>query len=215
MKFFVDTADLGSIREIQKWFSLDGVTTNPTLIAKSGREHHRVIRDICEAVPNALVSAEVLATEASEMYREARQLKDIHPQVVVKIPLIKEGLIAVQKLAHENIPSNVTLCFSALQALLAARAGADMVSVFVGRLDDIGIRGMDVVEEAVHLFSRYQIKTKVLVASVRHIGHIVEAAETGADIATIPPALFPKMLEHPLTDKGLAGFLESAGIKKT
>ena len=214
MKFFVDTADLEQIKKIWKWFPLDGVTTNPTLIAQSGQEHHNVIRSICEAVPGAAVSAEVLSTNAQEMCKEAQILKDIHSQVVIKIPLIKEGLIAIKKLSQQNISTNVTLCFSATQALMAARAGASIVSIFVGRLDDIGIRGMEVAEEVVHLFSQYQIKTQVLVASIRHIGHIMEAAHIGADIVTIPPALFPKMIEHPLTDKGLDQFLKSAGVAK-
>ena len=214
MKFFVDTADLEQIKKIAAWFPLDGVTTNPTLIAQSGKEHHSVIRSICETLPGAAISAEVISTNAQEMYKEAQILKNIHSQVIIKIPLIKEGLVAVKKLSQQNISTNVTLCFSATQALMAARAGASIVSIFVGRLDDIGVRGMEVAEEVVHLFSQYQITTQVLVASVRHIGHITDAAHIGADIVTIPPALFPKMVEHPLTDKGLEQFLKSAGAVK-
>ena len=210
MKFFVDTADLTEIKKIQAWFSLDGVTTNPTLIAQSGQKQDIVIRSICEAVPGGSVSAEVLSTDAEGMCQEAQDLKKIHPQVVIKIPLIKEGLIAVKKLSEQNIPTNVTLCFSALQALMAAHAGATIVSIFVGRLDDIGVRGIEVAEEAKQMFSQYQLKTQVLVASVRHTTHISEAAQIRADIVTIPPALFSKMVTHPLTDTGLKQFLESA-----
>lgn len=210
MKFFVDTADLRQIQEINKWFFLDGVTTNPTLVAKSGEEHHSLIRSICKEVRGP-VSAEVLSTDSEEMIKEARALSKLHPQVVVKLPLTREGLVATACLSKENISTNLTLCFSALQALVAAKAGATFVSVFVGRLDDIGVDGMEVVSQVVHIFSQYQMNTKVLVASVRHLSHVQAAAEAGADIITMPPALFVKMVEHPLTDKGLAQFLESAG----
>ena len=208
MKLFVDTADLDQIKQIQQWCLLDGVTTNPALTAKQkGIKHSSLIRSICEAVPNGSISAEVLAVDAKGIEREGKELAAIHPQVVVKVPLIQEGLKAVQALAKKNISVNVTLCFSALQALMAARAGADIVSVFVGRLDDIGLRGMEVVEETKSIFADYQIKTKVLAASIRHIAHVKDAALAGADIATIPPGLFLKMVQHPLTDKGLAQFL--------
>ena len=210
MQFFVDTADLKQIKQINNWFPLDGVTTNPTLVAKSGEEHHSLIRSICEVVKGP-VSAEVLATSSEEMIKEARVLSGLHPQVVVKLPLTKPGLVATACLSEENISTNLTLCFSALQALAAAKAGATFVSVFVGRLDDIGVDGMEMISQVEHIFSQYQIKTKVLMASVRHLSHVLAAAETGADIITIPPDLFAKMVEHPLTDKGLAQFLKSAG----
>ncbi len=210
MKFFVDTANLEQIKKIQGWFHLDGVTTNPTLVAQSGKTHHSLIHSICQSVPGGLISAEVISTSAEEMYREALELANIHPQVVVKIPLIKEGLIAVKKCAKKNISTNVTLCFSALQALMAARAGANMVSIFVGRLDDTGVNGMEVVENVVHIFSQYQIQTKILVASIRHVRHVLSATQVGADMVTIPPPLFDQMIQHPLTDKGLNQFLKSA-----
>ena len=213
MKFFADTADLKQIREINKWFPLHGVTTNPTLVAQSGEEHHNLIRSIAETVTGP-VSAEVLSTSLEGMLKEARVLAGLHPQVVVKLPLTKEGLQATRQLSQENISINVTLCFSALQALTAARAGASYISPFVGRLDDIGVDGMDIVAQIIALFSHYQLKTQVLVASVRHLSHILSAGELGADIVTIPPALFSKMVQHPLTDKGLAQFLKSARSTK-
>jgi len=212
MQFFADTADLKQIQEINKWFPLDGVTTNPTLVAGSGEEHHSLIRSVCEVVKGP-VSAEVLSTDAEEMVKEACVLSSLHPQVVVKLPLNEQGLIATRLLKEKKISTNLTLCFSVLQALMAARAGAAFVSVFVGRLDDIGVDGMDVVSRIVPIFFRYQMKTKVLVASVRHVSHVLAAAETGADIVTIPPSLFLQMVQHPLTDKGLAQFLASAGRK--
>ena len=210
MKFFIDTADLQQIKEINQWFLLDGVTTNPTLVSKTGQEHHSLIRSISETIKGS-VSAEVLSTSAEEMIKEARVLAGLHSQVVVKLPLTQHGLIATRQLSKENIPTNLTLCFSALQALSAARAGATFVSIFVGRLDDIGLDGMEVVSQVIHVFSHYQMKTKVLVASIRHVSHVLAAAELGADIVTIPPALFLQMIQHPLTDKGLAQFLKSAG----
>ena len=209
MQFFADTADLKQIREINKWFPLHGVTTNPTLVAQTGEEHHNLIRSIADTVKGP-VSAEVLATSLEGMLQEARVLAGLHPQVVVKLPLTKEGLQATRQLSQEKIPVNVTLCFSALQALTAAHAGATYISPFVGRLDDIGIDGLDIVSQIVALFSCYQIKTKVLVASVRHLSHILSAGEIGADIVTVPPTLFSKMVQHPLTDKGLAQFLKDA-----
>ncbi len=209
MQFFADTADLKQIREINRWFPLHGVTTNPTLVAQSGEEHHKLIQAIAETVKGP-VSAEVLSTSLEGMLKEARTLADLHPQVVVKLPMTKEGLQATRELKQENIPVNVTLCFSTLQALAAARAGAHFVSPFVGRLDDIGVDGMEIVSQIVAMFSHYQIKTKVLVASVRHLSHVLSAGETGADIVTLPPSLFSQMVQHPLTDKGLARFLKDA-----
>lgn len=210
MKFFIDTADIHQIKEINQWFPLDGVTTNPTLVAQVEQEHHHLIRSISEVVKGP-VSAEVLSTSSEEMLKEARELAGLHSQVVVKLPLTQQGLVTTQLLKKENIPTNLTLCFSALQALAAARAGATFVSIFVGRLDDIGMDGMEVVSQVIHIFSHYQVDTKVLVASVRHVSHLLAAAELGADVVTIPPALFSKMIQHPLTDKGLAQFLKSAG----
>ncbi len=211
MKFFVDTADLKKIKQINTWFPLHGVTTNPTLLAKSGEEeHHSLIRSISDVVKGP-ISAQVLAASAEKMVEEAKTLSQIHPQIVVKLPLVKEGLIATRCLAEKNISTNLTLCFSALQALVAARAGATFVSVFVGRLDDMGIDGMEVVSQVIQIFSQYKIKTQVLVASVRHVSHVLASAELGADIVTVPPAVFSQMIQHPLTDKGLVQFLESAG----
>jgi len=210
MLFFVDTAELDEIQKINNWFPLDGVTTNPSLVAKSGKEHHSLIRSICEEVKGGLISAEVLATSLEGMLKEARELSTLHPQVVVKLPLTKEGLMATRVLNKENILTNLTLCFSALQALSVAKAGASFVSIFVGRLDDIGVDGMEVVSQTLQIFSQYQLKTKVLVASVRHVSHILAATEIGADIITIPPKLFLPMIEHPLTDIGLKQFLNSA-----
>lgn len=215
MNFFVDTADLEQIKEIHKWFPLDGVTTNPTLVAKSGKEHKSLIRSLADVVKDRPISAEVITTSTEDMIKEARDLSKIHPQVVVKLPLNPEGLLATRSLSKENIATNLTLCFSALQALSAARAGADFVSVFVGRLDDIGWDGMEVVSQVINIFTQYQIKSKVIVASVRNVNHIQTAAELGADIVTIPPALFLPMVQNPLTDKGLAQFLASAkGVEK-
>ena len=210
MKFFIDTAELDKIKEVNSWFTLDGVTTNPTLIAKSGKNHHDVIRSVCEIVKGP-VSAEVLATSAEGMIKEAKTLAALHPQVVVKLPLTQEGLIATRTLSEEKISTNLTLCFSALQALAAAHAGATFVSVFVGRWDDVGIDGMEIVAQVINIFSQYQLKAKVLVASVRNVSHVLASAELGADMVTLPPALFSQMVQHPLTDKGLAQFLKSAG----
>ena len=207
MKIFADTADLDKIKEILTWYCLDGITTNPTLIAQSGKRHHSLIKMICETV-KAPVSAEVVSTSVEEMYQEACTLGSIHPQVVVKLPLTREGLVVTKRLSKEKkIKTNVTLCFSALQALMAAKAGATIVSVFVGRLDDMGLSGMDVVSDVLQIFSYYQFSTQVLVASVRSVSHVLAAAQLGSDIITIPPALFSKLIQNPLTDKGLKKFL--------
>ena len=211
MKFFVDSADLKQIQEIYSCFPLDGVTTNPSLVAKSGKNHHQLIKSVCELVKGGAISAEVLATDTKGMLKEARVLAGLHSQVVVKLPLTKEGLVATHQLSKENIKTNLTLCFSPLQALLAAKAGATMVSVFVGRLDDIGADGMSVVEQTLQIFSNYNLNTQVLVASVRSVFHILTSAEMGADIITIPPKLFPQLVEHPLTKTGLEKFLKDAG----
>ncbi len=214
MKFFVDSANLTEIKKIKSDFLLDGVTTNPSLVAKSGEEQYKVIRAICEEVKGP-VSAEVLSTDADGMYKEAHQLAGIHEQVVVKLPLTKEGLLTTRKLfLEEKIKTNLTLCFSALQALSAAKAGATMVSIFVGRLDDIGLKGMEIVDQVINMFAYYEFDTEILVASVRHSFHVLEAANLGADIVTIPPSLFPKLIEHPLTNIGLDQFLKSANLSQ-
>jgi transaldolase len=212
MKFFIDSADVKEIQEAVKRGWVDGVTTNPSLIAKTGRSREEVIADICKIVDGP-VSAEVIAVDAEGMVTEGKKLAKIADQVVIKIPLIEEGLIAVKKLTAEGIQTNVTLCFSPLQALLAAKAGATMVSPFVGRLDDIGHMGMDLIEQILEIYDRYEFATEVLVASVRSPTHVLEAALMGAHIATIPFKVMQQLAKHPLTDKGLEQFLKDAGVK--
>ena len=207
MKFFLDTANVEKIREFAEIGLVDGVTTNPTLIAKEGRDFYEVIKEICSIVDGP-VSAEVIALDAKGMIEEARELSKLADNVVIKIPMTKEGLKAVNVLSKEGIKTNVTLIFSANQALMAAKAGATYVSPFVGRLDDIGQNGMQLIAEIVQIFRNYDIKTEVIVASVRHPMHVIEAAELGADIATIPFAVLDKMFNHPLTDKGIDSFMK-------
>jgi transaldolase len=207
MKFFLDTANVEKIREFAEIGLVDGVTTNPTLVAKEGRDFHEVIKEICSIVDGP-VSAEVIALDAEGMIEEARELSKLADNVVIKIPMTKEGLKAVNVLSKEGIKTNVTLIFSANQALMAAKAGATYVSPFVGRLDDIGQNGMQLIAEIVQIFRNYDIKTEVIVASVRHPMHVIEAAELGADIATIPFAVLDKMFNHPLTDKGIDSFMK-------
>ena len=207
MKFFLDTANVEKIREFAEIGLVDGVTTNPTLVAKEGRDFHEVIKEICSIVDGP-VSAEVIALDAEGMIEEARELSKLADNVVIKIPMTKEGLKAVNVLSKEGIKTNVTLIFSANQALMAAKAGATYVSPFVGRLDDIGQNGMQLIAEIVQIFRNYDIKTEVIVASVRHPMHVIEAAELGADIATIPFAVLDKMFNHPLTDKGIDTFMK-------
>ncbi len=208
MKFFVDTAEISEIRELATTGLLDGVTTNPSLIAKSGRNILEVIAEICEIVPGP-VSAEVAATEYKQMLAEAEVLKKIAPNVAIKVPLTQDGLKACYALSQEGIMVNVTLCFSAAQALLAAKAGASFISPFVGRLDDIGQNGMDLIHDIVTIYNNYpNLKTEVLVASIRNPIHLIEAAKMGADVATIPPSVIKQLYGHPLTDKGLAAFLK-------
>jgi len=207
MKFFLDTANVDKIREFAEIGLVDGVTTNPTLIAKEGRDFHEVIKEICSIVDGP-VSAEVTALDAEGMIEEARELSKLADNVVIKIPMTKEGLKAVNVLSKEGIKTNVTLIFSANQALMAAKAGATYVSPFVGRLDDLGQNGMQLIAEIVQIFRNYDIKTEIIVASVRHPMHVVEAAELGADIATIPFAVLDKMFNHPLTDKGIDAFMK-------
>lgn len=207
MKFFLDTANLDEIREVASWGILDGVTTNPTLVAKESGAFEHLIRDIC-AIVSGPVSAEAVAAKAAEILPEARALAGIAPNVVVKIPVGIEGLKATKILAAENVPVNMTLVFSASQALLAAKAGARFVSPFIGRLDDASEDGMSLIEEIVTIFENYRIDTEIIVASIRHPRHVVEAALLGADIATIPYAVMAKLVHHPLTDAGIERFLK-------
>lgn len=208
MKFFVDSADLDEIRDLAATGLLDGVTTNPSLIARSGGALFDVIRRICDLVPGP-VSAEVTATDTETMLAEGRKLAALAPNVAVKVPLTWDGLKACRALAQGGVRVNVTLCFSAAQALLAAKAGAAFVSPFVGRLDDVGQDGMGLIRDIAAIYRAYpdSLDTEILVASIRHPIHVVEAAKIGADVATVPPAVLRQLARHPLTDKGLAAFL--------
>ncbi|MGG5810666.1 fructose-6-phosphate aldolase [Falsiroseomonas sp. CW058] len=207
MKFFVDTAEVSDIRSLAEAGLVDGVTTNPSLIAKSGRRMAEVIADICAITPGP-VSAEVTATDFDTMLKEGRYLRSIAANVAVKVPLTEAGLRTCRVLADEGTPVNVTLCFSPAQALLAAKAGAAFISPFVGRLDDISTDGMALIADIVQIYRNYpNLKTEVLVASVRHPIHLVQAAKLGADVATLPPNVIRQLLKHPLTDAGLASFL--------
>jgi transaldolase len=213
MKFFVDTAEVSEIRSLAEAGLVDGVTTNPSLIAKSGRNMAEVIAEIC-ALTAGPVSAEVTATDFETMLAEGRYLRGIARNVAVKVPLTEAGLRTCRVLANEGTPVNVTLCFSAAQALLAAKAGAAFISPFVGRLDDIATDGMQLIADIVQIYRNYPaLKTEVLVASVRHPIHLVQAAKLGAHVATLPPGVIRQLLKHPLTDSGLAAFL--ADWKKT
>jgi len=207
MKFFVDTADIAEIRDLASTGLVDGVTTNPSLVAKTGRKFTDIIQDIC-AVVKGPVSAEVAATDFETMLAEGRFLAKLAGNVVVKLPLTRDGLKTCKALTSEGTQTNVTLCFSPAQAILAAKAGATYVSPFVGRLDDIGQDGMGLIDEICQIYQNYpDFSTEVLVASVRNPVHVVQAAKLGADVATLPPALLLQMLNHPLTDKGLATFV--------
>ncbi|HEY6432919.1 MAG TPA: fructose-6-phosphate aldolase [Acetobacteraceae bacterium] len=207
MKFFVDTADVAEIKSLADSGLLDGVTTNPSLVAKSGKRMRDIIAEICAIVPGP-VSAEVAATKFEDMMAEARVLREIARNVTIKVPLTPDGLRACRKLADDGTMVNVTLCFSPAQALLAAKAGATFVSPFVGRLDDVGEHGMGLIADILTIFRNYPyLKTEVLVASVRSPMHVVEAAKLGAHVATVPPAVLRSLFNHPLTDKGLAAFL--------
>ncbi len=206
MKFFVDTADVREIRELNDIGLLDGVTTNPSLILKSGRDITEVTREICEIVAGP-VSAEVAATDYDGMMREAKVLAKIAGNICIKLPLTFDGLKACKALTSAGHQTNVTLCFSAVQALLAAKAGATFVSPFIGRLDDIGLNGMDLIGEIRTIYDNYGFKTEILAASIRTINHVKEAALIGADVATVPPATLKALVKHPLTDKGLETFL--------
>lgn len=212
MEFFLDTAELKEIATGLEWGMVDGITTNPSLIAKSGRPYLQTVKEIAEMVPGP-VSGEVLATEYDEILEQGRRLAGLAENVVVKVPLIPAGLRAVATFAREGIRTNVTLCFSAAQALLAAKAGAAYISPFVGRLDDVGEDGMELIDRVVTIYRNYEFPTKVLVASVRHPIHIVQAAQLGADVATLPFKVLEQLYKHPLTDAGLERFL--ADWKKT
>jgi transaldolase len=207
MKFFVDTAEVSEIRSLAEAGLVDGVTTNPSLIAKSGRRMAEVIAEISAITPGP-VSAEVTATEYGDMLAEGRYLREIAPNVAVKVPLTEAGLKTCRSLSADGTLVNVTLCFSPAQALLAAKAGATFVSPFVGRLDDIAVDGMQLIADIVKIYRNYpHLKTEVLVASIRHPIHLVEAAKLGAGVATLPPAVIRQLLKHPLTDRGLEAFL--------
>jgi len=206
MKFFIDTANINEIKEAAALGILDGVTTNPSLVAKEGKDFRKLLDEIL-AVVNGPVSAEVISTDYDGILKEAHELAKIHHNIVIKVPLIKEGLKAVRTLSLENIKTNVTLCFSPSQALLAAKAGATYISPFVGRLDDISHDGMELISQIVQIYKNYNYKTQVLVASIRHPLHLVEAALMGADVSTMPFSVIDRLFNHPLTDLGLEKFL--------
>ena len=207
MKFFVDTADVAEIKDLAATGLLDGVTTNPSLVAKANRDFKTIIAEICELVPGP-VSAEVASTEYGQMMKEAHVLAKIAKNVCVKLPLTWDGLKACKALTSEGIKTNVTLCFSAGQALLAAKAGATFVSPFIGRIDDIGYDGMQLIREMRAIYDNYpRLETEILAASIRTIGHVREAALIGADVSTVPPSVLKALVQHPLTDKGLAQFV--------
>ena len=215
MKFFVDTADTKEIADLASTGLMDGVTTNPSLIAKSGRDFREVIAEICELTEGP-VSAEVVATDFDGMITEGKSLASIAPNVCVKLPLIMDGLKACRALTDQGIKTNVTLCFSANQALLAAKAGATFISPFIGRLDDIHIDGMELIEDVRLIYDNYGFATEILAASIRNPNHVKQSALAGADVITAPPGVIKSLANHPLTDKGLAAFLadaEKAGIK--
>lgn len=207
MKIFIDTASVEEIKEAVALGIIDGVTTNPTLIAKENRPAKDLLKEICSLVPGP-VSAEVISLEAEGMVKEARELSKIAKNIVIKIPLIKEGLKAVRILSGEGVKTNVTLCFSASQALLVAKAGADYISPFIGRLDDISQKGMDLICDIKQIYSNYNFKTQIIVASIRNPLHVVDAAKIGADIATVPFAVIEQLIKHPLTDIGIQRFIE-------
>jgi transaldolase len=206
MKIFIDTANLDEIRKANEWGIIDGVTTNPTLVAKEGRDFSSLVQEIIDVV-NGPINVEVISTDAEGMVKEAVDLSKLSHNIVVKIPMIPEGLKAVKILNDKDVKTNVTLVFSLNQALLAAKAGATYVSPFIGRLDDIGYEGMQIVHDMVKIFNIYNFKTEIIVASIRHPLHVIEAAKAGAHVATIPFNVIEKMFSHPLTDAGLKKFL--------
>lgn len=207
MKFFIDTANINEIKEAASLGILDGVTTNPSLVSKEGKDFKKLLNEILEIVDGP-VSAEVISTDYDGILKEAKELSAIHKNIVIKVPLIKEGLKAVKTLTEREIKTNVTLCFSATQALLAAKAGATYISPFVGRLDDISHNGMDLIAQIVQIYKNYGYTTEVLVASIRHPLHLLDAALMGADVATMPFNVINKLFNHPLTDSGLENFLK-------
>ena len=209
MKFYIDSANLEEIKAANQRGWVDGVTTNPTLVARTGRPHHELIKDICSEV-EGWVSAEVLSTTADEMVAEGHELAKIADNVVVKIPMIEEGLIAVRRLTSAGVKTNVTLVFSPIQALMAAKVGATLVSPFVGRLDDIASEGMNMVSQIIQIYENYGLDTQVLVASIRHPIHVLESALMGADVVTMPYKVMKGLTQHPLTNKGLDQFLKDA-----
>ncbi len=215
MKFFIDTANIEQIKEAASYGLLDGVTTNPSLVAKEGKNFRELLEEIVKIVDGP-ISAEVVSMDYKGILKEANELAKIHDNIVVKVPLIKEGLKAVKTLTEEDIKTNVTLCFSPSQALLAAKAGATYISPFVGRLDDISHDGMELIGQIVQIYKNYNYKTQVLVASIRHPLHLVEAALMGADVCTMPFDVIEKLFKHPLTDIGLQKFLSdwNKGIQK-
>lgn len=208
MKFFVDTADIGEIQDLAATGLLDGVTTNPSLVAKTGRDFMDILKDICMAVPGP-VSAEVTAVDTAGMLVEGRRLAKVADNITIKVPLTYDGLRACKELSGDGIMVNVTLCFSAVQALMAGKAGATFVSPFVGRLDDISQDGMDLIGDIRTIFDNYDsIDTEILVASIRNPTHVLHSALIGADVATVPPTVLKQLVKHPLTDRGLEAFLE-------
>ncbi len=207
MKFFVDTADIAAIRDLATTGLLDGVTTNPSLVAKAGRDFFEVLHDIC-AVVDGPVSAEVTALDHATMMKEAEKLRKVADNITIKVPLTVDGLKTCKALTTDGTLVNVTLCFSAAQALLAAKAGATFISPFIGRHDDIAQDGMKLIEDIRQIYDNYSFKTEILVASVRHPMHVVDAALIGADVCTVPPDILKKLFNHPLTDKGLEAFME-------
>jgi len=207
MKFFIDSGDINEIKKAASMGLVDGVTTNPSLLAKSGKPTKKALAEICEIVDGP-ISGEVLAVEYEEILREGREIAKIHKNMVVKVPLIPEGLRAVKTFHSEGIHTNVTLCFSANQALLAAKAGANYISPFIGRIDDISHEGMQLIEQIITIYQNYAFQTEVLVASVRSPTHVLQAAQLGADICTIPFKVIEQLAHHPLTDIGLKKFLE-------
>ena len=206
MKFFIDTADTSEIRTAADMGIIDGVTTNPSLIAKSGKDFHTVIKEICEIVDGP-ISAEVVALDAAGMLKEGRELAGFHKNIVVKVPLTEDGLKATKQFSKEGIRTNVTLCFSSTQALLAAKAGATYISPFIGRLDDISLNGMELIEEIRTIYDNYDFKTQILAASIRHPLHVRDAALVGADVSTCPLKILQQLVKHPLTDAGIKSFM--------
>ena len=207
MKFFIDTANINEIKEANRMGMVDGVTTNPTLIAKEGRDFEEILKEICEIVDGP-ISAEVISCDVDGMVKEARHLASLHANIVIKIPMLIDGIKAVRTLSQEGIKTNVTLVFSALQALMAAKAGATFVSPFIGRLDDLSQEGLLLVEQIAEIYHNYAFDTEIIVASVRNPLHVLESALIGADIATIPYSVLAKLAAHPMTDKGIKCFLE-------